>query len=121
MSASSLHPIAEQLPDFRYLIPDMRGHSMNRDVPFSGIDRCADDIASIIAREAHGLVHIFGLSPGGYVAMQLRRIAKCQSGEALVRAHRGPATKGLGLVTTRPRLQTPEKGQTCEVNTPTLT
>lgn len=71
MSASSLRPIAERLPDFRCLIPDMRGHGINRDVPFSGIDRCADDIASLIAREAHGPVHIFGLSLGGYVAMQL--------------------------------------------------
>ncbi|WP_300072614.1 alpha/beta hydrolase [uncultured Ruegeria sp.] len=71
MSANSLRPIAERLPNFRCLTPDIRGHGRNRDVPFSGIGLCADEIVSLLQREARGPVHLFGLSLGGYVAMQM--------------------------------------------------
>ncbi|MEM1288209.1 MAG: alpha/beta hydrolase [Pseudomonadota bacterium] len=71
MSASSLRPIAERLLEFRCLIPDLRGHGARQDVPFRGIDRCADDIATFITKEVGGPVHIFGLSLGGYIALAL--------------------------------------------------
>ena len=84
MSANSLHPIAERLPHFRCLTPDIRGHGRNRDVSFSGIGQCADDIASLLQREAHGPVHLFGLSLGGYVAMHLLADRKVPAMTAIV-------------------------------------
>lgn len=71
MSGQSLRPIAERLSHMRCFTPDLRGHGANRLLPFSSLERCADDIAHFITCEAKGPVHIFGLSLGGYVALNL--------------------------------------------------
>ncbi|WP_424964532.1 alpha/beta fold hydrolase [Dinoroseobacter sp. S375] len=70
MSSRSLHPIAERLPQYRCLTPDLRGHGANRGQVFSSLACCAEDIATRLEGE-DAPVHLFGLSLGGYVAMTL--------------------------------------------------
>lgn len=84
MSSASLRPIAGLLPRYRCLIPDLRGHGLNRERAFSGVAACATDLADYIAQKTDEPVHLFGLSLGGYAALHLMTQRKIRVHSAII-------------------------------------
>ncbi|WP_422343383.1 alpha/beta fold hydrolase [Parasphingorhabdus sp.] len=64
--------IADLLPDFYSVIPDLPGHGNNRAQPLISLSQAADDVADLI-KELFGdqPVNLVGLSLGGYVGLHL--------------------------------------------------
>lgn len=84
MSGASLRPIAKRLSHIRCLTPDLRGHGTKRSLAFSNLEQCADDIACLIASETDRPVHLFGLSLGGYVSLNLLAQQKVPIASAII-------------------------------------
>jgi lipase len=78
--------LAEALPRYRLLAPDLRGRGASRTLPGPwGIDRHAEDVAGLITATARGPVVLVGHSMGGFVAAALvRRFPDLVSGLVLV-------------------------------------
>ncbi len=74
LSHKSWKPVADYLPGFFCLIPDLPGHGQNRDVPFR-LEGSATEIAKLIRQKTpNGKAHIVGLSLSGAVILTLLRL-----------------------------------------------
>lgn len=64
--------IADKLPEFHNIIPDLPGHGKSRERPLISLEQIADDVAHLI-KELFGdqPVDLVGLSFGGYVSLVL--------------------------------------------------
>ena len=65
------HPQVEALPDYRVITPDLPGFGARTAERWISLDDAAEGVATLIRAEAHGPVHLVGLSLGGVVALRL--------------------------------------------------
>ena len=64
--------IADKLPEFHNIIPDLPGHGKSADRPLVSLEQAADDVADLVRGLFDGRpIHLVGLSLGGYVSLLL--------------------------------------------------
>lgn len=64
--------IADMLPEFHSIVPDLPGHGNSADRPLVSLEQAADDVADLIKTLFDGRpVNLVGLSMGGYVSLQM--------------------------------------------------
>ncbi|MEP2102948.1 MAG: alpha/beta hydrolase [Parasphingorhabdus sp.] len=64
--------IADMLPEFHSIIPDLPGHGKSADRCLTSLEQAADDIADLIRTLFEDRpVHLIGLSFGGYASLHL--------------------------------------------------
>ena len=63
--------IANLLPDFNCVCPDLPGHGRSKTVPVTGFDDASDAVAAVIEGLGPSRVHVAGLSMGSYIGFHL--------------------------------------------------